>query len=85
MAQGGIVPPGRGDKDEFRHQTHDDHTPDGGAHQVGVPGLDQGQRLEWMADAHVAIHADAGEEEDAAVQVDVEQEAHDFAGRHPER
>lgn len=37
-----------------------------------------------MADAHVTIHADAGEEEDAAVEVDIEQKAHNFAGRHPE-
>lgn len=85
MAQGGIVPPGSGDKDQIGHQARDDHAPDGGARQVGMAGLHQGERLERVADAQVAIHADAGEEEDAAVEVDVEQEAHDFAGRHPER
>lgn len=84
MAHGDIVPPGSGDKDEVRHQTDYDHSPHHGAHQVGMSGLHQMQRLNWVADAHVTIHADAGEEEDAAVEVDVEQEAHNFAGRHPE-
>lgn len=84
MAQGDIVPPGSGDKDEVRHQTDNDHGPHGGTHQVGMSGLHQIQSLNRVADAHVPIHADAGEEEDAAVEVDVEQKAHNFAGRHPE-
>lgn len=84
MAQGDIVPPGSDDKDKVRPQTDYDHSPHRGAHQVGMSGLHQIQRLNRVADAHVTIHTDAGEEEDAAVEVNVEKKAHNFAGRHPE-
>ena len=80
MTQGVIVPPGGGDEQEVGHQAHGHHGPDHAAHHVGVAGLDQRQRLDGVADAQVTVHADAGEEEDAAVQVGVEQEAHYFTG-----
>lgn len=79
MAQGVIVPPGGRDEDEVGHQAHGHHTPHRTAHQVGMAGLHQCQCLDGVADAQVAMHADAGEKEDAAVEVDVEEEAHYFA------
>lgn len=80
VAQGVVVPLGRGDEDQVGHQAHGDHGPHPGTHHVGVARLDQGQRLDGVADAQVAVHADAGEQQDAAVEVGVEEEAHDLAG-----
>lgn len=85
MAQGVVVSPGGGDEDEVGHQAHAHHSPHHAAHQVGVAGLHHGQRLDWVADAQIAVHANAGEKEDAAVEVDIEEEAHYFAGGHSER
>lgn len=84
MAQGVIVPPGGGDEDEVGHQAHSHHTPHHAAHQVGMAGLHPRQCLDGVADAQIAMHADAGEKEDAAVEVGVKEEAHYFAGSHSE-
>uniref|UniRef100_A0A7M4FIE8 Uncharacterized protein n=1 Tax=Crocodylus porosus TaxID=8502 RepID=A0A7M4FIE8_CROPO len=59
------------------HHNEPNHT----AHQPGellAPLLVPGG--EWVADAQVALDADAGEEHDAAVQVGVELETHEPAG-----
>ena len=84
VAQGVVVPPGRGDENEVGHQAHAHHAPHHAAHQVGVARLHQRHGLDGVADAQVAVHADAREEEDAAVEVDVEEEAHYLAGGQPE-
>lgn len=85
MAQSVIVSPGGGDEDEVGHQAHGHGAPHQTTHQVSMARLQQGQRLDGVADAEVTMHADAGEEEDAAVEVGIEEEADDFAGGHAER
>lgn len=45
-----------------------------------MAGLHQGHRLDGVADSQVTVHTDAGEKEDAAVEVGIEEEAHYFAG-----
>uniref|UniRef100_A0A670ZE01 Uncharacterized protein n=1 Tax=Pseudonaja textilis TaxID=8673 RepID=A0A670ZE01_PSETE len=70
------------DDEESRHALRRHHDPNQGADPPGealapflVPG---GERV---ADAQVALDADAGEEEDAAVEVGVELEADEAAGK----
>uniref|UniRef100_A0A673JZ06 Uncharacterized protein n=1 Tax=Sinocyclocheilus rhinocerous TaxID=307959 RepID=A0A673JZ06_9TELE len=76
------------------HQHHnDDHPqengdghPDASADQPRQPASAlSGPHRQRMADAHVALEADAGEEEDASVQVAVELEANQAAGEVSER
>lgn len=83
MAQSVVIPPGGGDEDEIGHQAHSHHTPHSATHQVCMAGLHQRQRLDGVADAQITMHTDAGEEEDAAVEVGIEEEANYFAGSHP--
>lgn len=84
VAQGVVVPRGRGDENQVGHQAGAHHRPHCGARHVRVAGLDPRYGLDGVADAHVAMHTDAGEEEDAAVKVGVEEEANDLAGGHTE-
>uniref|UniRef100_A0A3Q3DRY7 Uncharacterized protein n=1 Tax=Hippocampus comes TaxID=109280 RepID=A0A3Q3DRY7_HIPCM len=53
----------------------DHHAPHQRAGDDGVLLLEPAQGLERVHHARVAVHADAGEEQDAAVQVDVEDKA----------
>lgn len=84
MAQGVIAPPGGGDENDIGHQAHGHHTPHYAADQVCMATLHQAHHLNRVADAEIAMHADAGEEENAAVKVGIEEEACKFAGNHTE-
>lgn len=84
MAERVVVSDWRGDEDKVGHQASGDHAPHQAANQVSVARLDQSQSPDWVTDAKVSMHADASEEEDAAVEVGVEKEAYDFTGGHTE-
>lgn len=63
------------------HQRHDPH------HRTGHHGPSlfvDGEAAHGVNDDKVAEYAEAGEEEDAAVQVEVEAEADELAHRSPE-
>ncbi|TEA36356.1 hypothetical protein DBR06_SOUSAS27710009, partial [Sousa chinensis] len=53
--------------------------PHGDGHPAGVAGPAPAQRAQWTQDTQASVHADAREEEDAAVKVGVEEEAHQLA------
>uniref|UniRef100_A0A8C3XE95 Uncharacterized protein n=1 Tax=Cyanoderma ruficeps TaxID=181631 RepID=A0A8C3XE95_9PASS len=77
---------GEGEGDAVGEALGDDDEPHGRAHQPRqLLALLLVPRGQGVADAQVALDADAGEEEDAAVQVGVELEAHELAGEVPER
>lgn len=84
MAESVVVPPGGGDKNEVGDQTDCHDCPYHATHQVSMSGLDQGERLDGVADAQVTVHADAGEKEDAAVEVCIEEVTNCFAGCYSE-
>ncbi|KAL8191295.1 UNVERIFIED_CONTAM: hypothetical protein K2H54_071620, partial [Gekko kuhli] len=60
------------------------HQPDDARHPAGVADLAPLQRLQREADPHEPVAADTQQEEDAAVEVRVEEEADDLAQGHAE-
>lgn len=71
---------------EPRWETPREHQhPDRRAHDLGVPLGSQSPGPERVHDGEEPVHADAGEEEDAAVHVGVKQRDGDFAQHAPER
>ena len=75
---------GDGHEGQVGRQARRDRRPRQAARHVGVPGLHLGDGADRVADAEVAVDANAGEEEDAAVQIGVEEEADDLAESHAE-
>ena len=69
-----VVLQGRGLQLEARGKAPGQHQhPHSHAHDLGVALGPQPPRAQWVHDGQEAVHADAGEEEDAAVHVGVEQ------------
>lgn len=56
----------------------------GGGAQQDVPAGPVGQQTQRVAHAQEAVHRDAGQQQEAAVEVGVEQEAHQLAEQLPE-
>jgi len=73
-----------GDKEENGQLANHGHHPDDDRHSAGVADVSPLQGLQRVADAQEAMDADAEEEEDAAVEVGVKQEADYLAQTHSE-
>ena len=84
-AGGGAVGPVDGGEEGDGYPTAHDGQPHGGAHHRGVAARADGARTEGVHDGQEAVHADAGEEEHAAVDVGDEGRAGDLTQPVPER
>lgn len=73
------------DKNQLGHQAGYHSCPDKTTHHVGMAWLDQSQSTNGVTDTKVAVHTDASEKQDAAVQVSIEKKPDNLTEKNPKR
>lgn len=85
MTQSVIAPLRSVDENQLGHQAGHHCSPDKTTDHVGMAWLHQSQSTNGVTNAKVAVHTDASEKKDAAVQVGIEKKPHDLTEENTKR
>ena len=79
VAQDGVPLGAGGDEEQVGHETASYDQPNCQAEKACKAWAAPAQRPQWVADAQVSVHTNAGEEKNTAVEVPIEEKADELA------